>query len=101
MTYWLGLPAYNRSIRESGYEEEAARIKAAFERGDQKALRDGITDAVIDEFCIVGPPERCRERLAAFREAGVDMPILMIDPTPAGADYQEAVEGSLKALAPG
>lgn len=100
LTYWLGLPAYNRSIRESGYEEEAARIKAAFERGDQKALRDGITDAVIDEFCIVGPPDRCRERLAAFREAGVDMPILMIDPTPAGADYQEAVEGALKALAP-
>lgn len=100
LTYWLGLPAYNRSIRESGYEEEAARIKAAFERGDQKALREGITDAVIDEFCIVGPPERCRERLAAFREAGADLPVLMIDPTPAGADYREAVESALKALAP-
>ena len=100
LTYWLGLPAYNKSIRESGYEQEAESIKRAFEQGDQKALRDGITDAIIDEFCLVGPPERCRERLAAFRDAGVDMPALMIDPVLAGESYQEAVERTLKALAP-
>ncbi len=100
LTYWLGLPAYNRSIRESGYEEEAERMRAAFERGDQKALREGITDAIIDEFCLVGPPERCRERLAAFVSAGVDMPVLMTDPVPAGESYQEAVERTLTGLAP-
>ena len=100
LTYWLGLPAYNNSIRESGYEQEAESIKRAFESGDQKALRDGITDAIIDEFCLVGPPERCRERLAAFLEAGVDMPALMIDPVLAGESYQDAVERTLKALAP-
>ncbi len=100
LTYWLGLPAYNQSIRESGYEAEARSIKTAFERGDQKALREGITDAIIDEFCLVGPPQRCRERLAAFREAGVDVPALMIDPVPAGENYQEAVGRTLKALAP-
>ncbi len=100
LTYWLGLPAYNRSIRESGYEREAERIKTAFERGDQKALRDGITDAIIDEFCLVGPSQRCRERLSAFRDAGVDMPILMIDPVLKGESYQEAVERTLNGLAP-
>ncbi len=100
LTYWLGLPAYNNSIRESGYEQEAENIKAAFERGDQKGLRDGIKDDIIDEFCLVGPPERCRERLTAFLEAGVDMPSLMIDPVLAGESYQDAVERTLKALAP-
>ncbi len=100
LTYWLGLPAYNNSIRESGYEQEAEWIKTAFEQGDQKALREGITDAIIDEFCLVGPQERCRERLTAFRDAGVDMPALMIDPVLAGESYQEAVERTLKALAP-
>ena len=100
LTYWLGLPAYNNSIRESGYEQEAESIKRAFERGDQTALRDGITDAIIDEFCLVGPPERCRERLAAFYDAGVDMPALMIDPVLAGESYQKAVERTLRALAP-
>ena len=100
LTYWLGLPAYNNSIRKSGYEQEAESIKRAFERGDQKALREGITDAIIDEFCLVGPPERCRERLAAFYDAGVDMPALMIDPVLADESYQEAVERTLRALAP-
>jgi len=100
LTYWLGLPAYNNSIRESGYEQEAENIRIAFEQGDQIALREGITDAIIDEFCLVGPPERCRERLAAFREAGVDMPALMIDPVLTGESYQDAVERTLKALAP-
>ena len=100
LTYWLGLPAYNHSIRESGYELEAECIKVAFERGDQKALREGITDAIIDEFCLVGPPERCEDRMSAFRDAGVDMPALMIDPVLAGESYQEAVERTLKALAP-
>ncbi len=101
LTYWLALPAYNASIRESGYENEADELRDAFARGDQKALRAGITDAIIDEFCLVGPPERCRERLDAFREAGAEVPILMIDPAEPGESYPEAMRRTLKGLAPG
>lgn len=101
LTYWLALPAYNNSIRESGYEEEADILRDAFARGDQKALRVGITDAVIDEFCLVGPPDRCRERLDAFREKGVEVPILMIDPAESGEDYPSAMRRTLKGMAPG
>ncbi len=100
LTYWLALPAYNASIRESGYEEEAATLRAAFARGDQKAMRDGITDEIIDEFCLVGPPGRCRERLDAFRSAGVEVPILMIDPAEPGEGYPAAMRRTLKGIAP-
>ncbi len=100
LTYWLALPAYNASIRESGYEEEADALRDAFARGDQKALRDGITDEIIDEFCLVGPTERCRERLSAFRSAGAEVPILMIDPAEPGEDYPSAMRRTLKGLAP-
>jgi alkanesulfonate monooxygenase SsuD/methylene tetrahydromethanopterin reductase-like flavin-dependent oxidoreductase (luciferase family) len=100
LTYWLALPAYNASIRESGYEAEAAVIADAFARGDQKALREGITDEIIDEFCLVGPAERCRERLDAFRSAGAEVPILMIDPAIPGEDYPTAMRRTLKGLAP-
>ena len=31
-------------------------------------------------FVLSARQRRCRERLAAFRDAGVDMPALMIDP---------------------
>jgi alkanesulfonate monooxygenase SsuD/methylene tetrahydromethanopterin reductase-like flavin-dependent oxidoreductase (luciferase family) len=100
LTYWLALPAYNASIRESGYEKEADALQGAFARGDQKALRDGITDEIIDEFCLVGPPGRCRERLDAFRSERVEMPILMIDPAEPGEDYPSAMRRTLKGLAP-
>jgi hypothetical protein len=29
-----------------------------------------------DAVCLIGPPARCRDQLAAFRAAGLDLPIL-------------------------
>ena len=43
------------------------------ERGEGMA---GLSDRLLDAVCLFGPPERCRERLAAYREAGVGLPIL-------------------------
>lgn len=100
LTYWVGLPGYNNSIRSSGYAEEADAIRAAFLRGDQEGIRAGLTDALLDEFCLLGPPGRCREQLARLRESGVDMPILKPDPVLDGESYGEAVERTLVALAP-
>jgi hypothetical protein len=42
-----------------------------------------LSDALLDSFCLIGPLSRCRERLAEYREAGVDLPILN---PPAGPD---------------
>lgn len=100
LTYWVGLPGYNNSIRSSGYEEQADAIRAAFLRGDQEGIRAGLTDALLDEFCLLGPPGRCREQLARVRESGVDMPILKPDPVLEGESYGDAVERTLVALAP-
>lgn len=100
LTYWVGLPSYNGSIRDAGFVDEAAKIRAAFLRGDQAAMRDGLSDDLLDEFCILGPAERCREQLDAVRAAGVDVPILTPDPVVPGESYQEALERTLAALAP-
>ncbi|GAA5117445.1 hypothetical protein GCM10023320_19800 [Pseudonocardia adelaidensis] len=35
-----------------------------------------LSDALLDSFCLIAPVERCRERLAAYRDAGVDLAIL-------------------------
>ena len=47
------------------------------------ALRRYVT-----AVCLTGPLTRCREQLAAFRSAGVDMPILV---APIGVDGARAV----------
>ena len=63
------LPFYQRMFRASGFAEEAAKAEAG-------AGGDSLSDRMLDEICLIGPISRCREQLAAFRTAGVDLPIL-------------------------
>ena len=100
LTYWVGLPSYNASIAAAGFEAEAAEIRRAFLAGDQDAMCAAMTDALLDEFAVLGPAERCRERIAAMRDAGVDVPIMQIDPVQPGESYQGALERTLQGLAP-
>ncbi len=98
--YWVGLPSYNSALARAGYEAEAAAVAAAFRVGDQGALRAAIPDRLVDEYCLVGPPERCREQLAAWH--GTDVATVAVVPHPVlpGEGYVEGVRRSIAALAP-
>jgi len=51
-----------------------------------------------EEVSLVGPPSRCREQLAAFREAGVQLPI--ISPVATGNQtYAQAVRKAIETFA--
>jgi hypothetical protein len=39
-----------------------------------------LSDRLLDATCPLGPMDQCRERLAAFRGAGVDLPNLRSQP---------------------
>jgi alkanesulfonate monooxygenase SsuD/methylene tetrahydromethanopterin reductase-like flavin-dependent oxidoreductase (luciferase family) len=62
-------PFYQRMFRASGFTEEAAKAEAG-------AGGASLSDRMLDAICLIGPISRCREQLAAFRAAGVDLPIL-------------------------
>ena len=62
-------PFYQRMFRASGFAEEAAKAEAG-------AGASALSDRMLDAICLIGPISRCHEQLAAFREAGVDLPIL-------------------------
>jgi F420-dependent oxidoreductase-like protein len=62
---------YNRLVSRYGYEEEAARIQELYLEGKQLEAIAAVPDALIDEVALVGPPQRIRYRLDAWREAGV------------------------------
>jgi hypothetical protein len=47
-----------------------------------------LSDRLLDSVCLLGPMARCREQLATFRSAGVDLPILV---PPIGVDSARAV----------
>jgi len=62
---------YNDLFARYGYEAEAAKIQELFLGGDQVGAAAKVPDAFVDEVALVGPVERIRDRLAAWRESGV------------------------------
>ena len=62
-------PFYQRMFRASGFAEEATKA-------EQGAGGDSLSNRLLDAVCLIGPISRCRGQLAAFRAAGVDLPIL-------------------------
>lgn len=61
---------YNEVARRYGYVEEAAEIQDLFLSGDKGAAAERVTDAMVDEFSVIGPEGYVKERLAAFKESG-------------------------------
>jgi len=74
-------PFFQRLFRASGFGPEADQM----EKGAGGAA---LSDRILDAVCLTGPLARCREQLAAFRSAGVDLPILV---APIGVDGARAV----------
>ena len=70
LVLYTGLPFFQRLFRASGFAAEADQMA-------QGAGLASLTDRLLDAVCLIGPLDRCREQLAAFRAAGVDLPILM------------------------
>lgn len=62
---------YNDLFTRYGYESEAREIQDLFLEGKQREAAAKVPDAFVDEVALVGPVERMRDRLAAWRESGV------------------------------
>jgi len=92
---YVATPVYNKFFQWVGYEGVAKDVASAFAAKDRKATAVAMTDEFIDSVTILGSAEACREKLAAFVEAGVTTPI--ISPLAAGPDAAAAV---YEALAP-
>ena len=98
--YWVGLPSYNRALAAAGYEAEAEAIATAFAAGDRTALQAAISDRLIDEYCLVGTPDRCRDQLAGWDETDVATVAMVPHPVRPEETYVQGVCRSLAALAP-
>jgi len=61
---------YNDLFVRYGYEAEAREIQELFLSGSQREAVAKVPDAFVDEVALVGPVERIRDRLAAWRESG-------------------------------
>jgi F420-dependent oxidoreductase-like protein len=62
---------YNELFARYGFEQEAAEIQELYLGGKQREAIAKVPDEAVDRVCLVGPRERVRDRLDAYREAGV------------------------------
>src|SRR3954454_23470613 len=65
-----GTNFYNDLFARYGYEAEAREIQDLFLGGNQRDAVAKVPDAFVYEVALIGPVERIRDRLAAWRESG-------------------------------
>ncbi len=75
------MPFFQHLLRISGFTQEA-------ELAEQGAGANALSDRFLEAVCLIGPMSRCRERLAEYKAAGLDLPILV---PPVGVDGARAV----------
>jgi F420-dependent oxidoreductase-like protein len=61
---------YNDYAKRLGYEAEAIQIQDLYLDGKKDAAAALVPDKLVDELALIGPKERIRDRLAAWKEAG-------------------------------
>ena len=92
-------PRYNRALAQNGFPDEAAAIRAAYLEGKRgPALESLVPDSMLRSLAITGTPDECRDRIQAYRDAGVTLPI--IAPRTSGPGAAERAKGVIRALAP-
>ncbi len=91
-------PRYNKLMASYGFEDECARIAEAWSRGDQKTAIAAVSDGMVDATSVAGTAEECRDKLQAYREAGLDEPI--ISPFARGPGSAAIFEQAIRACAP-
>ena len=76
LVHYAGMPHYAKAFDATGYLAETAAVRRALAAGDRAAAMAALSDRLLDAVLLVGAPARCRERLAALREAGMTWVLL-------------------------
>lgn len=88
---YLTVNAYAEFHRWLGRGDALSPMWDAWAAGDRKLANEVIPDAVVDELVIHGSYDECREHVARYIEAGVEIPSIAI--VPFGVELSDAVAG--------
>jgi len=98
LAFFAQLPFYRMQWRRCGFVAEVNALQEAWKKNDRRAAAALVSDRMVDEVCVFGPPSLCREQLAAFHEAGASMPVIAVSPV--NEERLEATRKALSLLAP-
>ena len=92
------VPAYAKAFERAGYSDEVAAVTEAHSRRDREGALAGISERMVSEIDICGDAAHVAAAVQAYRDAGVDHPVLM--PLPWGPDRVAVLEATLDAARP-
>ena len=98
LAFFAQLPFYRKQWRRCGFVDEVNAMQEAWKKGDRRAAAALVSDRMVEEVCVFGPPSMCREQLAAFHDAGAAMPVLAVSPV--NEERLAATRKALSLLAP-
>lgn len=79
---YLTVPAYAQFHRWLGRSAALEPVWRNWAAGDRRAAASAVSDDLVDELVVHGPPERCRAGVERYVRAGVAVPVVALLPTP-------------------
>jgi len=74
---YVFMPNYRNYWKESGYVEEMEAAEAALAKGGRDRLSECVSDRLLEDTTLFGPPAKVLEGLEAWYETGLRTPILV------------------------
>ena len=79
---YMTVPAYAAYQAWLGRAGVLKPMQDAWAAGDRRGALAAIPDGLVDELVVHGQPEACRDRVAEYRDQGLDTPVVAIVPVP-------------------
>ena len=71
---------YREFLQSTGYSNEVKIINEEYEKNGLNSLQELIPEKMLDDLCIAGTPATAIKKLDAFRDVGIDLPIIQFNP---------------------
>ncbi len=92
------VPAYAKAFSRAGFAGEVEAINEAHSRRDREAAIAAVSDEMVGAIDICGDATHVGGAVQAYRDAGVDHPVVM--PLPWGSDRMTTIEATIDAARP-
>ena len=71
---------YREFLQSTGYSEETHTIYDEYQKGGLNGLEKFVPEKMLDDLCIAGTPTTAIKKLDAFRDVGIELPIIQFNP---------------------
>ena len=98
MAYYIGGMGtfYFESFSRAGFATEAQAIREAWNSKNRDQAAAAVSDRMLESVTVLGDAQQCRDQMAKFRQAGVDLPVATF---PHGTEL-DTIHRTIDALAP-